>query len=811
MRLRQLTLTNFRQHADTSIDFGLGITGIIGPNGSGKTTILEAIAWALYGNEAARGKRDSIRFARAEARAPVRVDLQFELGGHTYRVVRGLTSAELYLDGAEQPIANSITSVSEMVYGKLGMSRSEFFNTYFTGQKELTLMATLGPTERAQFLSRVLGYERLRAAQELVREQRRQLIAELSGLRQAMPDPDAVAQAVASSTERVALANGRRDGARGALKHANDALAVLAPRWEAAQRSRAERQQTVADLRLAEHELATHLRDRDRAATDAADAERATAELARLTPDLEPFDALLSERETLDALARVEGRHQTLTDGLRSGEEELALLAERRVALGEAPAAEEAEVEGLEAARRELRDADAAFDAAHTEWVRDRQEAETRREALRSQYAELKAQRERIVEAGEDGICPTCQRPLGANFRGVLDLLDEQLDAVKLDGQYFRGRVEQLEHAPPAVASLDEARTGARAAVSERERRVATVQADVRALAEAERTIARQEQRLAGLRADLATLPSGYDAERHRAVLRELERLEPLKLKVNRLQLQAERGVVARRELDVVTAAVAAGTERVAVLRAAVHAADADEGEFDELGRAHERAVAAAQQCGLEVASADAEARAATEVLARARAAADDLARADARLSTLTRERRMHDELDGAFTDLRTDLNFALRPELSSIASEFLAQLTDNRYTELDLDDQYNLIVVEDGAPKTVISGGEEDLANLVMRLAISQMIAERAGQSFSLLILDEVFGALDESRRQHVIDLLRGLHSRFEQVILITHIEGIRDGCDNVLSVRYDPGSGASQVQSSAPALDAELVGALA
>ena len=53
--------------------------------------------------------------------------------------------------------------------------------------------------------------------------------------------------------------------------------------------------------------------------------------------------------------------------------------------------------------------------------------------------------------------------------------------------------------------------------------------------------------------------------------------------------------------------------------------------------------------------------------------------------------------------------------------------------------------------PKPVISGGEEDLANLVLRLAISQMIAERAGQPLSLLVLDEVFGSLDESRRQHV------------------------------------------------------------
>ena len=132
----------------------------------GLSTLLEAIAWALYGGDTARGGKDSIRFSRAAARAQVRVELEFELGGHRYRVVRGLTMAELYLDGGEQPIANSATAVGEMLQRRLGMSRAEFFNTYFTGQKELAVMASLTATERAQFLSRVLGYERLRVAQE---------------------------------------------------------------------------------------------------------------------------------------------------------------------------------------------------------------------------------------------------------------------------------------------------------------------------------------------------------------------------------------------------------------------------------------------------------------------------------------------------------------------------------------------------------------------------------------------------------------------------------------------------------------------
>src|SRR6478672_4701563 len=222
MRLNSLRLQNFRQHLDTYVAFDTGLTGIIGANGSGKSTLLEAIAWALYGQEAARGK----------------VELDFELGGHRYRVERGLTTAELYLDGAEQPIVNSLTGVTDMLRRRLGMSKDEFFNTYFTGQKELDVMAAMAPSERAQFLSRVLGYERLRVAQRLVRERARELSAEASGLRSALPDAvnvervytDSVARR-AQSVEAARISADRRDRATAEM---ND----VQPRWLRAQQER---------------------------------------------------------------------------------------------------------------------------------------------------------------------------------------------------------------------------------------------------------------------------------------------------------------------------------------------------------------------------------------------------------------------------------------------------------------------------------------------------------------------------------------------------------------------------------------------
>ena len=268
MRLNSLHLCNFRQHIDTRIDFETGIIGIIGPNGSGKSTILEAIAWALYGMPSARGTRESIRSYRAGPRASVKVELDFELGGHRYLVSRGLTGAELYLDGASAPIATSISGVTELLRRRLGMSHEEFFNTYFTGQKELSVMAAMGPAERAQFLSRVLGYERLRTAQGLVRDRRKSIVAEISGLRAGMADPEAVNQALADAERRVKETQSRAADAAARSKRCRRALDEVTPRWEAVQRERDAVLAITAELRVVESERAALTRDDERVARE---------------------------------------------------------------------------------------------------------------------------------------------------------------------------------------------------------------------------------------------------------------------------------------------------------------------------------------------------------------------------------------------------------------------------------------------------------------------------------------------------------------------------------------------------------------
>lgn len=189
MLVHRLRLVNFRQHEDTDLRFGPGLTGVMGPNGAGKSTLLEALAWALYGTRAARGTAEGIRRRSAPPRARVEVTLEFALGAHRYRVVRSLHGAELFQDGDPAPLANSGTAVTDRVTRLLGMSREEFFNTYFTQQKDLTVMRDMGGVERERFLSRVLGYERLGTVQKRLAAERTVLRARLEALESTLASP----------------------------------------------------------------------------------------------------------------------------------------------------------------------------------------------------------------------------------------------------------------------------------------------------------------------------------------------------------------------------------------------------------------------------------------------------------------------------------------------------------------------------------------------------------------------------------------------------------------------------------------------
>jgi exonuclease SbcC len=795
MQIHRIRLANFRQHEHTELVLGAGLTGIVGPNGAGKTTILEAIAWAMYGMPAARGSRETIRRRGAPPRSRVEVEMEFSLGAHQYRIVRTLSGAELYQDGDPAPIANSIGAVTERVTRLLAMTREEFFNTYFTGQKELAVMAAMSAPERAQFLSRVLGYERIRAAQDRLKERRSALRARYDALRAALGDLAAIEAEEARARERAATAQAAEQAACERSATADAVVAEVRPRWERLQRQREAALKLEAELRVAAHRAEAGAERAERLGREVAEAGTAAQQLQDVLQRLAPLVLLKQEVAGLERDAEAYAARKGLLAQLEDVRRHFTSVEER---LGRLPGRED-----LDAVRARVSDVRAALTGVvvegenlRTAWVRDAQDARTKRQGLLDQYQELKDQRQRILNAGPEGDCPTCARPLGAEYDKVLGLLDRQMEDVIANGNFYKQRIEQLQIEPRELDEVDRQRI-----TLERDLSQVTGEAGrLDALAQDGATLRGDRERLVlrvtELEQSLGRVAGSYDQARHEALLGRIRELEPLVPHAEGLRVLADRRRAAAAELETVSAERAAAAAATADLRARLDELGYTELAFREAREAESAAEQGRREAELALVRARGESAAAAEAIEAAVRRRAERAEREREAQATGADLALHQELDRALSELRTELNATLRPDLSELASGFLRDLTNGRYTDLELDEDYGATLLDDGDPKAVISGGEEDVANLALRLAISQMIAERAGQPLSLLILDEIFGSLDEDRRAAVVDLLRSLADRFPQVILITHIDSVREGFDRVIRVGFDVARGAATVR---------------
>ena len=127
----------------------------------------------------------------------------------------------------------------------------------------------------------------------------------------------------------------------------------------------------------------------------------------------------------------------------------------------------------------------------------------------------------------------------------------------------------------------------------------------------------------------------------------------------------------------------------------------------------------------------------------------------------------------------RNSVVASVGPRLAVQAAELFGELTDNEYDRLEVDaESYGLQICDGGISYDLerFSGSEVDLANLALRVAISEHIRFQSGGAVGLLVLDEVFGPLDEERKTRMLLALERLRGRFRQILVVTHSMEIKE-----------------------------------
>jgi exonuclease SbcC len=743
-----------------------GLVGVYGPNGAGKSTLLESVLWALWGK--ARTAKEEVTSAGAHGECIV--EITFEHEGHIYLVRRTISGAnatvraEAHCDGLA--MSEGVRDTGRYVHSVLGMDDNAFRASVFAEQKQLDAFSSQSPAERRKLVLSLLGVTPLDAAREKARSDARQTTEQHKRLRGMLPDLE---EAKVSAADAEAGAEASETAA------AEEEKAALAARESAlAARERFNK----LDLVRQDHELLVLEGKAARAELEAAT--KQAGELSAELADLAASEANLGELEPLAAeLPAVEQRAQLL-GGVLDNARELASLPEGSAPpLPDEPALAGAE-EAATAARVDLGSAEARRQSAAVGLER---------------ASEAVAKSALLSGAGD---CPLCGQALGDAFANVQAHREAELDAARASLAFTdealqqassraKGALAEMTRLSAEVTAARQARTAWEQAQARRETSAMRLTTALAALAKSD----------AALAATFGPAPAPEAVSAALVTAREeISVCRRAGEEANRLRGRLERRPQAEVALGQAKDRAASASSLVEALLSKVRSLGFDPPALVEAQEALREAEAAAKET-------DSNARSARVSATRARAQADAEAK---RFADAQAQHALLTELESASVHLgrtaellngfRNSVVASVGPRLAVQAAELFGELTDNEYDRLEVDTEtYGLQICDSGVSYDLarFSGSEVDLANLALRVAISEHVRFQSGGTVGLLVLDEVFGPLDEERRARMLLALERLKGRFRQILVVTHSMEIKEQLPNAIEVLKLPGRRAS------------------
>jgi exonuclease SbcC len=739
LRVLQLSLRNYRVFEELDLELPAKVIGIFGPNGAGKSTLLESFAFACYGVDAARTKKQDIRTAGVLTDCEVR--LAFEHGGQEYEVRRNITGRNHAPDAAlfagDRQLAGGTDAVTSEIQKLLRMDVHVFRASVFAEQKQLDAFSTLRKGERKEMVRRLLGIKPLDKAVDAIRSETRAKRAAAETLAGAVEDIPELEEAAKAARALARDASVRAKQALTALRRVErDAKAAIKV-FEESDSRRQEVERLSIQLESSQRHLQDAMRSRETSRSRLEALDHKLVALEGLEKELE---GIAGAAERLGA-ARELLKAQAMIDRLRG---QLSALPEDDLPTLEQELEESGRV--LEAAR-----------AAATKVSADSLHASTR-----LKEAEQRLEKARDADPSEP--CPTCGRPLGEDFSVYL--------------KHCTANVKEMKKARKDAGLLaEEAETQVRAAEKDAaERRRALEEA--RTAAEKRSMLsASLEERLSELQ-QLASIVG--EAEPQIGALEQTAQHEvKLRAEVAALRGQADRRSELEDDLEGAEKSVEEHEATIESLSARL-----DKLPFDAAD--HRRLVDARDSAVTELESARATEREAANKAAQADKEAERLEgqllqaqETRERLVELQDEARLFDRVGQLLREFRDHLAARIGPELSREAEAIFRELTDRDYDDLKIAEDDLSIRIADGDsyfPIERFSGSEVDLANLALRVAISAHLSRVAGADVGLLVLDEVLASLDEDRKDLMVQAMGRLSGRFHQLFVITHAEQVKE-----------------------------------
>jgi exonuclease SbcC len=853
---QQLFLTNFMCYRQAALDFaGIHVACLAGENGAGKSALLDAITWAVWGKSRARRDDELVYLGEDE----MAVEFTFGLGEQVYRVLRrrkagkrGSTLLDFQVQeppsvpprrgerGRWRSIAESgIRLTQTKIERVLRLDYETFVNSAFLRQGRADEFTVKTAAERKRVLGDILGLDRWAIYEERAKERLRSIQTEAEVIELRVREIEAelarqseyeaelqVAQAavaeLSAALQAAQAAYQQIETARTELRHTEAQIAELVERLAQAGRelTALSDERTAREERLAGYEsLLARVEEVEAgyaAYQQAVEQEQALGAKLRQSVELNERRVAL-EAQLSEARHRLEMEREV--SARRISELESRLPAEALLAEHDQVQAQLAHLVQLSESREAAREDLACI-------AREQAALRARNEALRAEMDALKERITLLERAGAE--CPLCDQPLTDEHR--LQLLDELRTEGQARGDAYRANVtaaqELAERAQALEGQITESdrllrdmpalqRRGATLAERLDQGRQAAEELD-----DARGQLVRVEQRLAvedyapQVRIGLAQVLKqaeelGYDAAAHEAARRAVadgqvfaERMA--RLSAAQVGVEEERAALKRLEK-----AEKRWHKQIEAEQARRADLDRKAGELQEHLKNASAVEAELQRVRGEEASARQRLGAAQQRLEACkgleRQQADKLKRRD----ELAVEQSIYEELRTAFSvrGVPAMIIEAAVPEIEAEANRLLARMTGGRM-HVRFDTQRETLAGEvretleikiadelGTREYSLYSGGEAFRVNFAIRIALSKLLARRAGAQLQMLVIDEGFGTQDAQGRERLVEAINAIQDDFTRVLVITHIDELKDAFPVRIEVTKTPEGSVAEV----------------
>ena len=836
-----LRISGFLSYRDTvELDFSLfDLACISGHNGAGKSSLLDAITWSLFGE--ARGKSSDIINLNADVKA-AEVVLTFEHEGNTYRVQRTLprnksTVLEFQIKNTEEwkPLTEKTTRDTQArIEQTLRLDYETFVNASFFLQGKADQFTQQNATKRKEVLSNILGLEaweeyKNRAAEkrkaierevdeidgriaeinaELAEEEiRKQRLAELEtnlqGLTSARTAQESVLENIKKNTALLDEQRKLTSTLLAGLGRSQTALAGLETRLAARQADRASY---------------TALIDRSKKI------ESAYMEWQKIRKELEEWEKTASqfrehEKERnplLEKIAVEKAKFEEEKRSLLVDEEE---VSSQQSSIGELKVDIAKAEEALKEAENKIAER-AVFESNRNE-ARERQAAmKVENETLKVEMNQLK-ERIEALKSADGATCPLCGQELSESHRkSTLKQLEsdgkEKGDKYRANTDETKSITKQIADYDLQISNLSSAendRVKFASEVSQLTERVERLEGlakdwettgkkrlkEVEKLLETDKYASDEQKQLAKLDKELAKL--GYDASAHDEAREKENELRSVEEEYGNLKSAKEVSKQIESEITGLEAEIENRKFEIANLEAEyqiaknnLEQAEAQSPDLEDAERELFRVREEENKVQRELGGAQQR----VDILKTQRARKKDF---EKEREEFQKQIARHRTLERAFgkDGVPALLIEQALPQIETKANDLLDRLSDGQMSirfvtqaeyknkkREDLKETLDIQISDTAGIRNyeMYSGGEAFRVNFALRLALSEILAQRKGARLQTLVIDEGFGSQDVQGRQRLIEAINLVKNDFAKILVITHLDELKDAFPNRVEV---------------------------